>query len=414
MTVTTDDKRLQKRLIALAWLAVAGLLAARALRRGVPTDFEIFWHAAQAAADGQPLYHGEAFWHGWYLYSPAFSVLFRPLVWLPIEWAYASWIAASLAAIFASSWLLERAIARGPGLRAFRGLGLLALLILAVPTASNFRWGNSNAFMMLLVTIAFASLVARRTFWTGLALSLASAIKLTPLVFLAWIVLRREWHALAGFGVGTLLWLALLPALGLGPRYALHETVEWVQTIVLPAVEVSAPLEDAASSLPRVAERLLSPGGVGAKPTGGEASASVGLSVGLSVGILLAVLLLAVTAACAAREPGVGAISFGLIGVAMFLAAPAARGAHLMQIYPLVGLLLACAAGGALPFARRARSGLVGAVCCMLVLFACARLFGVSSKEFFPMTALALALWSTGVVLVLGARGSGMDERGAC
>ena len=236
MAVANDgDKRLPKLLIGLAWLLIAGLLAARALRRGVPSDFSFFWQAARAAADLQPLYQGEAAWHGWYLYSPTFSVLFRPLLWLPIEWAYASWIAASLAALFASSLLLEQGIARWSGVRAFAGLGVLALLILAVPTASNFRWGNSNAFMMLLITIAFASLIARRPLWTGFALSLASAIKLTPLVFLAWIVLRREWRALAGFGVGTLLWLALLPALVLGPRYALDETKEWVRAIVLPA-----------------------------------------------------------------------------------------------------------------------------------------------------------------------------------
>ena len=116
---------------------------------------------------------------------------------------------------------------------------------------------------------------------------------------------------------------------------------------------------------------------------------------------LMAVALLALTAMAALREPGLGVLSFCATAAAMLLAAPAARSAHFMQIYPLVGVLLACAADDARLRALLARRGLIAGVSSMLMLFACARLFGLSSKELFPVTALALLLWGTAVLLVL-------------
>jgi hypothetical protein len=383
------------------------LLAARAHRHGVSGDFELFWFGAEAAAAREPLYHGTAAWHGGYLYAPIFAIAFRPLVWLPIETALVVWTGASLLALLASAHLLRTTVARWSGRAAPPMIGLVALLILAVPTASNFRWSNSNAFMMLLITAALAAHVARRPVRTGLALSLAAVIKLTPLLFLGWLALRRDGRTLLAFGAGCALWLAVIPAAALGPGYALTETRGWLAAVVFPAAGGTT-LRDANGSLPRMFDRIGAHEGSPSHRAGPAealpdepARAASGASLIRGTGILLAAALLVLTAMASAREPGPGVLSFCATAAAMLLAAPAARSAQFMQIYPLVGILLACAANGPSPRALLARRGLITAIASMLALYVCARFFGVSSKEFFPVTALAFCLWSTAALLAL-------------
>jgi hypothetical protein len=401
---------------ALGWLLVATLLAVRAFR-GMSWDFELFRLGALAASAREPLYEAAAAGPGGYLYAPIFALALQPLTWFSSDTGLAIWTGASLIALFASAQLLEGAVARWLGRPALPMFGLVALLVLAVPTASNFRWSNSNAFMMLLITGALAAHVARRPQWTGLLLSLAATIKLTPFLFLGWLALRRDGRALVAFGAGSVLWLAVIPAAALGPSYAMSETKAWLSAVVFPAA-AGATLGDADSSLPRLLERLhasraskraeTQPAGLADGATSGTPASAEGQTLGVGsaelirgLGILLAALLLALTAVAAAREPGLGVLSFGATAAAMLLAAPAARSGHFMQLYPLVGILLACAMTAGQPRAPLARGGLLAAIASMLVLFGCARLLGVSSKEFSPVTSLTLVLWGTACLLAL-------------
>lgn len=97
---------------------------------------------------------------------------------------------------------------------------LTALLFLAVllfePARDTFSFGQVNLLLLVLVCADLRGLLAaHRAGWVGIGIGLAAAIKLTPAVFILYLLVTRRWRAAAtaaGTAAGaTLLAVALAP-----------------------------------------------------------------------------------------------------------------------------------------------------------------------------------------------------------
>jgi alpha-1,2-mannosyltransferase len=219
----------------VVWLASAGFMV----------HFGTHWHLDLRVyrSAGHALYHGGSPFTGFYTEShlpftyPPFALLvLSPLSLGPLGLIEALWwLASSAALVFTLYRLLtantgERQLTAntgevpaepaappsGPGMAAPpsglradkpRALAVAALLGAAAtlalePVRSNMDYAQINVLLMLLVVVDLTNQQTTRTWWRGCLVGLAGAIKLTPLLYLAAFVVRRDWRSLAR-GVGT-------------------------------------------------------------------------------------------------------------------------------------------------------------------------------------------------------------------
>src|ERR1700722_7772368 len=138
-----------------------------------------------------------------FTYPPFALVVLTPLDFGPLGLVEALWWLASSAALVASLFLLleaERARAAGNrerhderrlrlrSLAIAAAIGAVATLALE-PVRSNMNYGQINLILMLLVV---CDLTCANSRWRGVMVGLAAAIKLTPLVYLGYFLVRRD------------------------------------------------------------------------------------------------------------------------------------------------------------------------------------------------------------------------------
>ena len=180
-------------------------------------DVEVYYRGAAAAFSGD-LYTGT---YGPYTlpftYPPFAALVFQPLVLLPLASVMVLWTAATVACLWqVLRWLLP---SHWSAIERSRGAVLLtAVLMWADPVRSTMTFAQVNVF---LVTLVMADLVGRsRNRWlrwipTGVLVGIASAIKLTPALFIIYLLLCKRWKDAAwaaGSAIGaTLLAFLVLP-----------------------------------------------------------------------------------------------------------------------------------------------------------------------------------------------------------
>jgi len=216
----------------LLWLAAAAALAYAAwgLFGHTPyrIDIDIYQMGGQAWLDGHPLYRGEVLFHTPiglnlpFTYPPLAAIVFSPFAWLHMPAASVAITLLTLALLMVSTvvvltrldvWDTSTVLA-GPAW--LRRLWLTVLIVAPAaiwlePINSNFAFGQINAVLM---TLVIADCFPRRTPWPrGVLLGLGIALKLTPAVFLLYLVLRRDNRAaliaLASFAAATAVGFAL-------------------------------------------------------------------------------------------------------------------------------------------------------------------------------------------------------------
>ncbi len=216
----------------LLWLAAAAALGYTAWRLFGHTpyriDIDIYQMGGQAWLDGHPLYRGEVLFHTPiglnlpFTYPPLAAILFSPFAWLHMPAASVAITLLTLALLMVSTMIVLTRLdvwetsAVLPGPRWLRRLWLTVLIVAPAaiwlePIDSNFAFGQINVVLM---TLVIADCFPRRTPWPrGVLLGLGIALKLTPAVFLLYLVLRRDNRAaltaLASFAAATAVGFAL-------------------------------------------------------------------------------------------------------------------------------------------------------------------------------------------------------------
>jgi hypothetical protein len=135
----------------------------------------------------------------------------------------------------------------------------LTVLLSLGPVLGDLQHGNVNLFILFLVVAALRAYQSRRDVLAGVVLGLAVACKVTPALFVPYLLWKRAGRALAGCALGLLLflWPGLLPALALGWDNNQRQLASWYRDMVYPfLVEGKVTSEHNNQSLPGLVARL--------------------------------------------------------------------------------------------------------------------------------------------------------------
>jgi hypothetical protein len=197
--------------VAIVALAVAGFaLALRQLVRLPPQlDFDAYYSAARMANAHLPLYatppdsimgpQSPASPHREYVYPALLAGLLRPLAMLPYRWASALWLAANVAFVGWLSLLVGELL---PWARRHRWWTLTAIVLLP---ATYVTWIEGQLSLVIAALILLAAVAATRTddstrrpdMMAGIALGLAGALKVYPVVLIPVFAFHRRWRIVA-------------------------------------------------------------------------------------------------------------------------------------------------------------------------------------------------------------------------
>lgn len=133
-----------------------------------------------------------------FTYPPIAAVLMAPMTLLPLGVVVVVTISAIVAANTALSYLFLRERLRLPTAQLMFATTLVsAASFCLLPLGMNVGFGQINIFLALLVAADILVLGKRHNRWFGVGIGLAMAIKLTPGIFLLYLMLSKRWRALA-------------------------------------------------------------------------------------------------------------------------------------------------------------------------------------------------------------------------
>ncbi|MQA08641.1 MAG: DUF2029 domain-containing protein [Pseudonocardiaceae bacterium] len=157
-----------------------------------------------------------------FIYPPSAAMLFAPLATVPVGLAWGLFVAASVLGVFAvvravlgtvragSDWGAPAWVASGTA-----AVGLTVLLLALEPVWKTLFLGQINLILMTLVVLDVLVVGAAGKRWGGVLVGVAAAVKLTPLIFIAHLlVLGRRADAARGlctFAGLQVLTFALVP-----------------------------------------------------------------------------------------------------------------------------------------------------------------------------------------------------------
>ncbi len=136
--------------------------------------------------------------------------------------------------------------------------GVTVLLALR-PIMSDLQHGNVNLFILFLVVAALSAYHRKRNVLAGIVLGLAIACKVTPALFVPYLVWKRSWKALGSCAAGLVLflWPGVVPALLMGGERNEKHLVSWYYDMVYPfVIEGKVTSEHHNQSLPGLVARL--------------------------------------------------------------------------------------------------------------------------------------------------------------
>lgn len=168
---------------AIAFVAVVAATGKRLI------DLQVFSLAADALIDGGPLYT-DTVDPGRFLYPPFGALAYVPFGLFPWPVEQVLWTFAGVLALV----LFWRISLQPMRIKALWFAVIVAASFVFDPVWHNFRFGNVSLVLALVVLADLAGPVGARR--RGLLTGLAIGIKLTPLVFLPFLVVTRQWRAL--------------------------------------------------------------------------------------------------------------------------------------------------------------------------------------------------------------------------
>jgi hypothetical protein len=188
---------------------------------------------------------------------PIMALLLKPLFALPDTAGALTWFYLKVAMTLASLWWVFRLtelpeVAFPPWAKA------LTVLLALRPVMGDLIHGNINLFILFLVVGALYAFHRGRDGLSGVVLALAIACKVTPALFVPYLLWKRAWKALAGCAVGLVLFFAVIPACFYGWQKNAEDLQSWTQNMIVPyVVKGQVTSEHNNQSLPGLAYRLL-------------------------------------------------------------------------------------------------------------------------------------------------------------
>ena len=293
-----------------------------------------------------------------FTYPPFAAVIFAVasvLSWTAMRWAMTL---ASLAALGLSLWLVFGALGYKdrPAVRLGATLGVSALALATEPVQQTLALGQVNLLLMLLVVADLFTAGAltpggsqgRTRWWHGLGIGIAAGVKLTPLIFIPYLLLIRGYRQAATaagvFAATAALGYAILPG---------DSSTYWAHGLVLKANRIVFLGTRGNQSLRGVLTRL-------------AGSVSEGTVPWIAAAIVIAVAGLAAAALLyRARQPVPAMLACALTGL---LVSPLSWDHHWVWVAPGIALLAHLGASAARGLVRAAWWA---AAACLFLIFAC-------------------------------------------
>lgn len=179
-------------------VGVAALAVVQSSTR-VGLDLGIYRSALDLVNQGKSVYDFLDKDGNGFVYPPFAALIMQPIRWAPIKAVVLPWNAVQMATVALTVWALVRAVRREKeGHRspvAWRdGLVAAAALLLAAlsfPVLENLRLGQVSVAVAALALIDACGWLPRR--FRGILVGIAAAIKLTPLIFLPYYLITKQW-----------------------------------------------------------------------------------------------------------------------------------------------------------------------------------------------------------------------------
>ncbi len=252
-------------LFGVVILLATVMLVMVAFRAESSTDFRDFWENALQFRETGEIAHDE----GVHNYLPFFTIFMTPWSFLPLPVAAVSFVLLSLALFGLSAYMTDVLLSDGvpPRPRA----ALLVSLGLALPYVYACAVVGNLGLLLLFLVVATWFLVERGREWeAGLALGLATLIKLLPAVLIVFFLFKRRWRV-AGTAAAVTVVLGLgLPLATLGYARTVAEHNIFYEGAVkkhsaYQTITADRPVKAQYNNnaLPIVLRRLLSPVNVG-------------------------------------------------------------------------------------------------------------------------------------------------------
>jgi alpha-1,2-mannosyltransferase len=289
-----------------------------------------------------------------FTYPPFAAVLFSVasvLSWTAMRWAMTL---ASMAALGLTLWLVFGALGYRdrPAIRMAGTLGVSALALATEPVQQTLSLGQVNLLLMLLVAadlLTGGALVpgGRTRWWHGIGIGVAAGVKLTPLIFIPYLLLTRRYRqaatASAVFAATVALGYAILPG---------DSGTYWANGLFLKANRIVFLGTRGNQSLRGVLTRL-------------AGSVSSGTIPWLAAAVLVAVAgLIAAALLYRARQPVPAMLACALTGL---LVSPLSWDHHWVWVAPGMALLVHL---GATAARGRVRAAWWAAAACLFLIFA--------------------------------------------
>jgi alpha-1,2-mannosyltransferase len=172
-------------------------------------DLQVYRGAVLWWLQGEPLYSFELEpGPKGFTYPPFAAVVLVPLTWVPAGVAAILVLLASAVVVVLLTWWLVAPVARRHGISPWFAVALAVPAVLAMePIRETLGQGQLNMFIFALVLADVVALRRGRA-WCGVGIGLATALKLTPALFIVFLVLigrRRAAVVAAGTSLGATL-----------------------------------------------------------------------------------------------------------------------------------------------------------------------------------------------------------------
>ena len=183
--------------VAVLAVAVAWFLSVAAVRHGF-FDLQVYYGALTFWVHGggeiydflrPPTQYG-------FTYPPFAALVMLPMAYLPWTAAAAVSVVASVLTSAVVIWWLVDPISRRAGwTRWFAVAVALCLAAAFEPMRETVNFGQVNMLLLFLVAVDLLRLLPAGNRWAGVGIGLATAIKLTPGIFIVYLLVTRRWRA---------------------------------------------------------------------------------------------------------------------------------------------------------------------------------------------------------------------------
>jgi len=219
-------------LVAGGCVVAAAIAFVRGKGEGVGGDFHVFWQAGRNFATGAALYHGALPGARPFLYPPFAAMVFQLFALLPLPVAAEILSFVSLVLLGVTTYLTQRIVARTYPDRATGPLPLvLAVVLTLVFFLDNFNRVQINEVIFLLILLGIDAHLRSRDVRSAAYFVVATALKITPVFFVIWLMLRGRGRA--ALAVPPLaIACVVAPLLLRGPATGTAELAEYYHSVL--------------------------------------------------------------------------------------------------------------------------------------------------------------------------------------